>query len=115
DLVAPPLQGPTEPGLGPPVVVLPAVVEEGDAGVDRLVDEPGGLVEGGEVAEVVPADAEDRDPLPGLPERPAGDLAGNRFWVPLRPARPLRPGCFVVHVALPSVLCNSRTGGRECT
>jgi len=39
-----------EPVLGLAVVVLPAVVEERDAGVDRLVDEPSRVVDAGEIA-----------------------------------------------------------------
>ena len=71
DLVAPALEGPAQPVLGSAVLVLPAVVEEGDAGVDGLVDEPDRLVDGLEVAEVVAADTEGRHLDPGATERPS--------------------------------------------
>src|SRR5262249_45310890 len=90
-LVPAALQGPAEPGLGPAVPVLPAVVEERGAGVDRLVNEPGGLVERGEVAVVGPAVAEDRHPLPGLTQPPPRDLPGAGLWIP-RHRTPPRSG-----------------------
>ena len=43
-----------------PVVVLPGVVEEVHAGVDRLVDDAHRLGDGRDLAEVVAAEAEDR-------------------------------------------------------
>jgi hypothetical protein len=50
----------SQPVLGLAVVVFPAVVEERDACVDRLVDQSDGVVPGCKVAEVMSADSDGR-------------------------------------------------------
>jgi hypothetical protein len=61
--------GAPRPFFGPTVVVLPAVVEERDAGVERLVNDSFALVVALRIAEVMPPEADRRDLRPGLPER----------------------------------------------
>ena len=75
DLVAPALEPPAEPVLGPAVPVFPAVVEKGDAGIDGLVDEPDGLLHGFEIAEVMAAEPQRRHLDAGAAERPLRNLA----------------------------------------
>jgi hypothetical protein len=75
DLFAPALEAPAEPILGAAVPVLPAVVEKGDAGVQRLVDEPDGLLHRLEVAEVMAAEPQRRYLGAGATERPLRDRA----------------------------------------
>jgi hypothetical protein len=75
DLAALALQRPAEPVLGAAIPVFPAVVEEGDAGVDGLVDEPDGLVHGREVAQVMAAESQRRHLGAGAAERPLRDRA----------------------------------------
>jgi hypothetical protein len=66
-------EGPPHPVLAATVVVLPAVVEEGDAAVDGFADDAVRLGEAGRVAEVVSADGEGRDLHAGLAQRAARD------------------------------------------
>jgi hypothetical protein len=73
DLVAPALQGVPQPLLAPAVVILPGVVEESQARVDRLVDESDRGLQRGHGAEVIAAEPEDRDALTRAPQRPARD------------------------------------------
>src|SRR5438552_12811020 len=73
DLVAPALQRVPQPLLAPAVVVLPGVVEECQARVDRLVDEGDRVRQRGHGAEVIAAEPEDRDALARAAERPTRD------------------------------------------
>src|SRR5205085_2935801 len=73
DLVTPALQRVSQPLLAPAVVVLPGVVEEGQARVDCLVDEGDRILQRGHGAEVIAAESENRDALARAPERPARD------------------------------------------
>ena len=77
DLVAPTLEGLAHPLLALAVVVLPGVVEEVDAGIDRLVDDGDGFLEGRGVAQAVAAQPDDGDRLLGPPERFARDPVGS--------------------------------------
>src|SRR5207248_941539 len=61
--------------FGLAVVILPGVVEEGDARIHRLVDEANRLVRGGKIAEVVTAHTERRHRETGTTQRSPGDLA----------------------------------------
>jgi len=55
------------------VVVLPGVVHERHAGVDRLVHDPNGLANRADLPEVIAADAKDGDPIVVRAERPCCD------------------------------------------
>ena len=76
DLVAPALEGLAHPLFALAVVVLPGVVEEVDAGIDRLVNDGDGFLEGRGIAQAVAAQPDDRDRLLGAPERLVRDLVG---------------------------------------
>src|SRR5207244_5306494 len=73
------LERPAEHVLGLAVVILPAVVEKGDAGVHGLVDEPDRLVHRREISEVMTADSEGRHLDSGAAEGSSRDLARARF------------------------------------
>ncbi len=74
NLFAPTLEGPPHPVLGPAVPVLPAIVAEGDPGIDGLVREADGLFYRLEVAEVMAADSQGRHLLAGTTQRSPRDL-----------------------------------------
>src|SRR5262249_58140206 len=68
----------SQPFLTAAVVVLPGVVEEAHAGIERLVGEPVGFVHARQIAQVMAADADGGDVNPGLAERSPRDLEGRR-------------------------------------
>ena len=92
DLVAPPLESLAHPLLALAVVVLPGVVEEVHAGVDGLVNDGDGFLEGGSVAQAVAAHADDRDASPWSARTAcAGSGRGRCCSARVGPAAP-RPG-----------------------
>ena len=76
DLVPPTPECPPEQVFRLAVVIFPGVVEEGDAGIHRLVDEADRLVRGGEIAEVVTAHTQGRHLGARTTQRSPGDIAG---------------------------------------
>jgi len=77
NLVAPPLERLAQPVLGLAVVVLPAVVEERDAGIDRLRGRGGPRRRRSGGREMVAADTDGRHVDAGTTERSARDRAGT--------------------------------------
>ena len=75
DLVPPAPERPSQQVLGLAVVILPGVVEEGDACIHGFVDEADRLVRGGEIAEVVTAHTQRRHLDAGTTQRSPGDIA----------------------------------------
>src|SRR5712691_7816594 len=77
-------EGFPHPDLAPPVVVVPGVVEEIDAGVDCGTNDTNALrLRELRLAEVEPAEADRGDSLPRAAERPhgnAGDPVRGRGW-----------------------------------
>jgi len=64
------------PHLALAVVILPRVVEERDAGIDRGVHDLDGFAFGADLADVVPAERQRRDELVVTSESPPWDFAG---------------------------------------
>src|SRR5205807_2101585 len=72
------LQGAPHPFLAAVVVVLPRVVQKGDAGIHRLLNQPHGILDRWHGPEMVSAQSEDRDPFARPSEGPAGNLISAR-------------------------------------
>ena len=68
-VVAAALQAPSQPVLAFAVVVLPAVVEEGDARVYGLLHHTDGLIHAFRIAQMVPAHAQNRNVYARFAER----------------------------------------------
>src|SRR5262245_1212090 len=69
--------GPAHPAFAFAVVVLPGVVEEVHAGVDRRVDDADCLLDGFDQAQVIAAQTDDRDEIVVA----AKSAAWNLLWV----------------------------------
>src|SRR4051794_6774324 len=78
DLLAPAVgERLSHPDLAHALVVLPRVVHEGDAGVDRLVQQRGRIALGADLSEVEASEAEGRHGLTGASEWTTRDLGGG--------------------------------------
>jgi hypothetical protein len=74
------------------VVIVPAVVHEGDAGVDGGADDLDAVLLVLLPADMVAAQADDRHLLPGPAQRAIAHVAADRLLGPLQVARIGRPG-----------------------